>query len=108
MSDIIVVVRSERGVGMASVDGELVTILLISSRGIVDQQPVRFTVADAIFLDLPPGSYTVIARHPSLNPTEARQEVTLPDSIMLGVKYFYTEAERQLLRIELDARNLNG
>lgn len=92
---------------MASVDGELVTVLLTADGRVVDQQPVRFTVADAIFLDLPPGNYTVIARHPSLSPIEARQDVNLPANAMLGVKYFYTEAERQLLRIELDLRNLN-
>ncbi len=92
---------------MASVDGELVTILLASGGRVVDQQAVRLAVADAIFLDLPPGSYTVIARHPSLNPVEVRQNVLLPDKVMLGVKYFYIEAERQLLRIELDSRNLN-
>ncbi len=79
---------------MASVDGELVVVLLASDGRIIDQQPVRFTVADAIFLDLPAGNYTVIARHPSLNPTEARQDVNLPANAMLGVKYFYTESER--------------
>jgi hypothetical protein len=108
LSDIIVVVRNERGVGMASVEGELVTVLLTSSGSVINQQAVRLTVADAIFLDLPAGSYTVIARHPSLRPTEARQDVTLPDKVMLGVKYFYTEVERQLLRVELDLRNLNA
>lgn len=107
MSDIIVIVRNERGVGMASVDGELVTVLLSSDGRVVDQQPVRFTIADAVFLDLPSGSYTVIVRHPSLSPTEARQDVNLPANAMLGVKYFYTEAERQLLRIELDLRSFN-
>lgn len=92
---------------MASVDGELVTVLLISHGNIVKQQSVNFAVADAIFLDLPPDNYTVIARHPSLNPTEARQDVILTGSTMLGVKFFYTEAARLLLRVELDARRLN-
>lgn len=57
---------------MSSVDGELIVVLLTSEGQVVDQQPVRLTVADAIFSDLPAGRYTVIARHPSLNPTEAR------------------------------------
>ncbi len=83
-----------------------VTVLLTTGGRIVGQQSVRFTVADAIFLDIPPGNYTVSARHPSLAPTEARQDVLLPDRVMLGVKYFYTEAERQLLRVELDVRSL--
>ncbi len=106
MSDIIVVIRNERGVGMASVDGELVTVLLTAAGRVIGQQSVRFTVADAIFLDIPSGNYTVIARHPSLEPTEARQDVFLPDRVMLGVKYFYNEAIRQLLRVELDVRSL--
>jgi hypothetical protein len=88
LSDIIAVVRNERGVGMASVDGELVTVLLTFGGRVVAQQSVRFPVADAIFLDLPAGNYTVIARHPSLNPTEARQDVTLLEKVMLGVNTF--------------------
>jgi hypothetical protein len=106
LSDIIVVVRNERGVAMASIDGELVSVLLTSEGKVLSQQPVRFTVADAIFLDLRPGSYTVIVRHPSLTPTEARQDILLPDQFMAGVKYFYDEAERQVLRIEIDMRSL--
>jgi hypothetical protein len=107
LSDIIVVVRNERGVAMASIDGELVTVLLTSDGRVLAQQTVRFTVADAVFLDLSPGSYTVIVRHPSLNPTESRQDISLSDKLMAGVKYFYDESARQLLRIELDLRSLN-
>jgi hypothetical protein len=80
---------------------------MASEGQVVDQQPVRMTVADVIFSRLPPGRYTVIARHPSLNPTEARQDVLLPEKLMLGVKYFYVEGERQLLRIELIERRLD-
>lgn len=107
MSDIIVVVRNERGVVMSSIDGELVTVLLTADGRVLAQQPIRFTVADAVFLDLSPGNYTVIARHSALNPTEARQDISLPDKVMVGVKYFYDETARRLLRIELDMRNLN-
>jgi hypothetical protein len=107
MSDIIVAIRNEQGASMSSVDGALVVVLLASEGQVVDQQPVRMTVADVIFSRLPPGRYTVIARHPSLNPTEARQDVLLPEKLMLGVKYFYVEGERQLLRIELIERRLD-
>jgi hypothetical protein len=106
LSDIIAVVRNERGVGMASVDGELLTVLLTTEGRAVSQRLLRFTVADTFFLDIPPGNYTVIVRHPSLHPTEARQDIVLPDRAMLGIKYFYNESARQLLRIELDLRNL--
>lgn len=92
---------------MSSIDGELIVVLLTSEGQVVDQQPVRLTVADAIFANLPAGRYTVIARHPSLNPTEARQDIGLSDNVMLGVKYFYAEAERQLLRTEILERRLD-
>lgn len=92
---------------MSSVDGELIVILLTSDGQVIDQQPVRLTVADAIFSNLPTGRYTVIARHPSLNPTEARQDVVLSDNVMLGIEYFYAEANRQLLRTEILERRLD-
>jgi hypothetical protein len=38
------------------------------------QRPVMLRSGTAIFQDLPAGAYTVIARHPDLNPTEARSE----------------------------------
>lgn len=102
------VIRNEQGVSMSSVDGELIIVLLTSDGQLITQQPVRVTVADAIFANLPLGRYTVIARHPSLNPTEARQEIGLSDNVMLGVKYIYLEAERQLLRTEVIERSLNA
>ncbi|MBW4693847.1 MAG: hypothetical protein KME27_19055 [Lyngbya sp. HA4199-MV5] len=92
---------------MSSVDGELIVVLLASEGQVVDQQPVRLTVADVIFSNLPAGRYTVIARHPSLNPTEARQDIVLSDNVMLGVKYFYAEIGRQLLRTEILERRLD-
>ncbi|NET48265.1 MAG: DUF2141 domain-containing protein [Merismopedia sp. SIO2A8] len=107
MSYLIVVIRNEQGVSMSSIDGELIVVLLTSEGQFITQQPVRVTVADAIFANLPPGRYTVIARHPSLDPTEARQEIDLSNNMMLGVKYIYAEAERQLLRIELIERQLD-
>jgi hypothetical protein len=107
LSDIIVVIRNQQGASMSSVDGELVIVLLTSEGQVIAQQPVRLTVADAIFSNLPAGRYTVIARHASLNPTEAREDVVLSDNVMLGIKYFYAEADRQLLRIEKLERRLN-
>lgn len=92
---------------MSSVDGELIVVLLTSDGQLITQQPVRVTVADAIFANLPPGRYTVIARHPALSPTEARQDIVLSDCMMLGIKYIYAEAERQLLRTEVIERPLD-
>jgi hypothetical protein len=107
VSYIIVVIRNDQGISMSSVDGDLIIVLLTSSGQVIDQQPVRFGVADAIFANLPAGRYTVIARHPALNPTEARQDITLSSNVMLGVRYFYTEIDRQLLRIEILERRLD-
>ncbi len=107
MSDIIVVVRNHQGISMSSVDGELIVVLLASEGQVVAQQPIRMRVADAIFLNLPAGRYTVVTRHSSLDPTEARQDVVLRENVMLGVKYFYEENERRLLRIELLERRLD-
>lgn len=92
---------------MSSISGQPIVVLLPSDGQVIDQQPVRITVADAIFSNLPAGRYTVIARHPSLNPTEARQDILLADNTMLGIKYFYTEVERQLLKTEILERRLD-
>jgi hypothetical protein len=107
MSDIIVVIRNHQGISMSSVDGELIVVLLASEGQVVAQQPVRISVADAIFLNLPAGRHTVVTRHSALNPSEARQDVVLKASVMLAVKYFYDENARQLLRIELLERRLD-
>ncbi len=101
------VIRNEQGVSMSSVEGELIVVLLTSEGQLITQQPVRVTVADAIFANLPPGRHTVIARHPALSPTESRQDIVLSDRVMLGIKYIYAEAERRLLRIEVIERPLD-
>lgn len=107
MSDIIAVIRNEQGAGMASVEGEFV-IVLVTSRGIViDRQPVMLRSAIAIFDNLPSGNYTVLARHASLTPTESRQDIRLRDNVMMGVKFIYSESERQLIRIELQEESLD-
>jgi len=85
LSDIIAVIRNEQGVGMSSIDGELVIILLTSQGAVIDQQPVMLRSAIAIFTELIPSRYTVLARHSSLTPTQARQDVLLPRNTMLGI-----------------------
>lgn len=61
----------------------------------------------AIFDNLAVGAYTGLARHPSLDPTEAK-DVVLPSAVMLGVKFVYTEPERRLIRIELQEEQLDA
>lgn len=107
MADIIAVIRNEQGAGVASVDGEYVVVLIASNGVVIDQQPVMLRSAVAIFANLEPGQYTVLARHTSLSPTEARQDVVLQSNIMMGVKFIYSEAERQLVRIELQEERLD-
>ncbi len=92
---------------MSSIDGELVVVLLATGGIVIDQQPVMMRSGVAIFGNLPAGSYAVLARHTSLKPTEARQDVVLQSNVMLGVKFIYAEAERQLLNIELQEERLD-
>jgi hypothetical protein len=108
VSDIIAVTRNQQGVGMSSVDGDLIIVLLTAQGVPIAQQPVMLRSAVAIFANLPAGFYTIFARHPSLNPTEARQDIALRDQQMVGVKFIYSEADRQLIRIEVQEESLNG
>lgn len=77
MSYIIAIIRNDQGVSMPSVDGELVIVLLTSDGQFIAQQPVTISAGDAIFANLPAGRYTMIARHPSLNPTEGKTRLNL-------------------------------
>lgn len=108
LSDIIAVIRNAQGVGMSSIDGELVVVLLATGGIVIDQQPVMMRSGIAIFGNLPSGSYTVLARHASLDPTESRQDVVLQNNVMLGIKFIYTEPERRLVRIELQEERLDA
>jgi len=65
----------------------LVLVLLTSEGAFVDQQLVMLRAAAAIFANLFSGCYTVIARHPSLSPTEAAQDILLERNTMIGVKF---------------------
>ncbi len=93
---------------MSSIDGELIVVLLAMEGIVIDQQPVMMRSGIAIFGNLPLGSYTVLARHASLSPTESRQDLVLQNNVMLGVKFVYAESERRLLRIELQEERLDA
>ena len=108
MSDIIAVIRNEQGAGLSSVEGELIIVLLATEGIVIDQQPAMLRSEVAIFGNLPSGSYTFLARHTSLNPTEARQDVVLQSSVMLGVKFISTESAQQLVGIELQEKRLDA
>ncbi|MEQ8467613.1 hypothetical protein [Coleofasciculus sp. E1-EBD-02] len=46
--------------------------------------------------------------YPALNPPEAEQEVELLARELLEVRYIYSEAERQLLRIQVTSHNMDS
>lgn len=78
MSDIYVIIRNEADRAMTSVEGiPVITEARRQDRLIYDEQAVGLRFADAHFYNLPLDTYTVIARHSLLNPTEAMQEVVL-------------------------------
>ena len=87
---------------MTSVEGIPVIALVRRQNGLIyDEQPVGIRFADAHFYNLPLDTYTVIARHPLLNPISAMQDVELKTRELVTVRFVYLEPERQLLRIEV-------
>ncbi len=91
---------------MASVNGELVTVLVTRAGQFVDQLPASMRGGMAIFQGLPSGQYTVIVRHPDLAPTEARQDLDIPENVIVGLRFTYNEPERQLLNTEMEVSYL--
>ena len=108
MSDILIVIRNEAGVAMTSIDGVAVIALVKKDELIYDEQSVNLRFADAHFYNLPLGNYIAVAKHPALNPPEAEQEVELLARELLEVRYIYSEAERQLLRIQVTSHSLDS
>ncbi|MCY7390256.1 MAG: hypothetical protein LH647_01765 [Leptolyngbyaceae cyanobacterium CAN_BIN12] len=71
------------------------------------QQSASLRNAMATFFNLPAGKYTVIARHPSLRPTEARKDLELSSNVIVGVRFIYNEPERHLLNVETEVSYLS-
>lgn len=99
MSDIFITIRNQNDNAMTSVDGMAFVAILKQDGSIVDRKLVGLRFADAQFPNMPPGQYTAIAFHESVNPPSASQEVTLLASELLDVRFQYLEPERQLLRV---------
>ncbi|MEA5420362.1 hypothetical protein VB712_14110 [Spirulina sp. CCNP1310] len=99
MSDIFISIRNQDGYAMPSTQGTLFVAILQQDGTLISQKPVNWRWADAQFPDLPPGDYTAIAFHQSVNPPEARQNVTLAIDTLLEVQFIYLEPEQQLLKI---------
>ncbi|TVQ51836.1 MAG: hypothetical protein EA366_14850 [Spirulina sp. DLM2.Bin59] len=99
MSDIFISIRNQDGYAMASNQGNLFVAILQQDGTLIDQKHVNWRWADAQFPDLPPGDYTAIAFHESVNPPEAAQNVTLGVNELLEVRFIYLEPEQQLLQV---------
>ncbi|OJJ15738.1 hypothetical protein BI308_24130 [Roseofilum reptotaenium AO1-A] len=101
MSDIFITIRNQEGYAMASHQGTLFVAIIQQDGTLISQKPVNWRWADAQFPDLPPGQYTAIAFHESVNPPETSQDVTLGANELLEVRFIYLEPEQQLLDIRI-------
>lgn len=102
MPDLYVVIRNQDNVAMSSIEGELLTILLLQDGVLLHTQLVDLFLAEVLFFNLPVGRYQVVAVHPSVNPAQVQQTVQIvPQTAVMGVRFIYSEPERQLLRVEV-------
>jgi len=101
MSDIFITIRNQNDNAMTSVGGVPFVAILRQDGSILAQKPVGLRYADTQFPSLPPGEYTAVAFHDSVNPPEASQDITLSADELLEVRFIYLEPERQLLRIRV-------
>ncbi len=91
---------------MSSINGTAIIVLLASSGQVVDQQGADLTTAMVAFRNLPAGTYTILSRHPDLQPTEARYDHVLTDKTILGVRFVYNEPQRLLVDIQVEVNEL--
>ena len=106
MAEIYVAIRNQDRVAMSSVAGELILVLITCDGRFMGQQSASPRNAMATFFNLPAGKYTVIARHPLLQPTEARQDLELAINTIFDVRFIYNEPEHQLLNVETEVSYL--
>jgi len=105
MADIYVVIRNQNNVAMASINGEIIVVLVAVNYQILAQSRVSLS-AIAVFLNVPEGSYSIISRHPDLTPTEARYDTDITETTILGVRFIYNEITKQLINIETEVNLL--
>lgn len=106
MADIFIAIRNQGGAAMPSINGEPIIILVTRDGQFQDQRSLTLRTGVAVFRDIPEGSYTIIARHPDLTPTEARHDAVLTEKTILGIRFTYNEPERQLSTIETEVSDL--
>ncbi|NJP12616.1 MAG: hypothetical protein HC866_26745 [Leptolyngbyaceae cyanobacterium RU_5_1] len=91
---------------MSSINGESIIVLVTRDGRFQDQRSLTLRTGVAVFRAIPPGGYTIIARHPDLTPTEARYDAELTEKTILGIRFTYNEPERQLSTIEAEVSYL--
>jgi hypothetical protein len=106
VSDIYVVIRNQLETAMSSVDGEFLVVMLTVEGIVYRQTNASLRVAAALFQNIAAGSYSILIRHRSLIPTEARCDLVLPEQAIFGVRFIYDEPNRRLLGIETEVRSL--
>ncbi len=106
MAEIYVAIRNQQGGSMSSIDGAFIIVLLTRSGQTISQKPATLRAAMARFSHLPGGDYTILARHRSLQPTEARYDHVLTDKTVLGVRFVYNEPQRLLVDIQVEVNEL--
>lgn len=94
---------------MSSIEGILVSILLLQNGTILHERPVDLFLAEVLFFDLPIGSYEVVAVHPRVNPPQVQQRIQITSqTVVFGLRFIYSEPERQLLRVEISEYKSDG
>lgn len=101
MSDIFASIRNQDEYAMTSLEGVAFVAILQQDGTLLRQTGVDLFFANAQFENIPSGNYTLVAFHPSVNPLEASQNITIKDNEIVQVKFIYLEPERQLLRISV-------
>jgi hypothetical protein len=75
MSDLFASIRNQDEYAMTSVEGVAFVAILQQDGTILKQTAVDLFFANAQFENIPPGNYTVVAFHQSVNPLEPERQL---------------------------------
>jgi hypothetical protein len=101
MADIFVMVRNQENIALTSIGGIGFVTLLEKDGQVMATESVDLIYADAGFDDLPLGQYTVLVRHPEVEPVNASYLVTLnAENEVTFLRFVYLEPERVLLGVQ--------
>lgn len=109
MPDLYIFIRNQANVAMSSIEGERFTVLVLQNQLPLLAQPVDVFLAEALFFNLPPGIYEILVVHSQVNPPQTQQRIQLDaQTAVMGLRFIYSEPERQLLRVEVQEYRLDG